>query len=54
MGELREERQSDSLTPVAVETGNIDQKLAAMNRGNRGRLMAFLAVLLVAAYTVAV
>jgi hypothetical protein len=48
MGELREERQSDSLTPVAVETGNIDQELAAMNGSNRGRLMAFLAVLLVA------
>jgi hypothetical protein len=48
MEELRDERRPDSLTPIAVKTGAIDQELAAMNRGNRGKLIAVLAVLVLA------
>jgi hypothetical protein len=48
MGELRDEQQSDSLTPVAIETRNVGQELTAMNRGNRVKLIAVLAGLLLA------
>jgi hypothetical protein len=46
MGELKEEQRPDSLSPITVETGGIDEEVTAMNKGNRGKMIAVLVGLL--------
>jgi hypothetical protein len=48
MGELKDERGPDSLSPIALEKDSIDVDLAAMNKGNRGKIAGLVAVLLLA------
>jgi hypothetical protein len=47
MGELKDERRPDSLTPIALEAESIDQTVESMNRSGRWKLIAALAVLAV-------
>jgi hypothetical protein len=48
MGEQKDERGPDSLSPVAVEKDSIDVDVAAMNKGNRARIAGLVAVCLFA------
>ena len=49
MGDQKDDRRLDSLTPIAIEKEGIDLDVAAMNKGNKGRIVMFVAVFLLAA-----
>jgi hypothetical protein len=48
MGEQKDERRVDSLSPIAIEKDVINTELAAMHKGNRFRIIGFALVLVIA------